>query len=440
MGKQGNFIRIILAFFQAVIDVSIYFLSFSLVFFLWNGWKTNSALTLETQIFFAGTILAVFCFKSLYSFKTWLLWDEMKAVIKSSFFVLLVTVLYLYSQKSSLSRFAVLFSMIIFVPLCVISRYILRRSLFALGILSTNIIILGAGRVGSIFAEKITSHPFTLGKIAGFLDDDESKTGTTVAGYKVRGKIADFDSICAEERIDEAAVAISQASRSLLAHILNIVEFRVRQVHYIPDMYMLTTFSSLVRDVDGMPVVSSSQGLLNPVNRAVKTFADYAGGIIALVILSPFMIFAALKVKRKFGGKIFSLQERSGLNGHKFMMYKFRSSGEDGTYTRLRRSYADELPQLLNVIRGEMSIVGPKALSADDMLHVYGLDLSEKISMVKPGITGFWQISARKLNDWRILREMNLYYIRNWSLWLDAVIIMKTFLELTLYRFLKKQE
>ena len=434
MGKQRNFIRIILAFFQAVIDVSIYFMSFSLVLFLWSGWEKTSALTFETQIFFAGTILAVFCFKSLYSFKTWLFWDELKAVIKSSFFILLVIVLYLYSQKSSLSRFAVLFSMIIFVPLCAISRYVFRRLFFALGLLSTNIIILGAGRMGSIFAEKITEHHFTLGKISGFLDDDESKIGTTVAGCKVLGKIEDFAVICAEERIDEAAVAISKASRNLLVHVLNIVEFHVRQVHYVPDMYMLTTFSSLVRDVDGMPVVSSSQGLLNPVNRAVKSFADYAAGIIAIIILSPFMIFAAMRAKRKFGGKIFSRQERCGLEWRKFMMYRFRSSGEYGTDTRLRRSYVDEFPQLFNVIRGDMSIVGPKALSTDDMIHVYGLDIAGKILTVKPGITGFWQISARRLNDRKILREMNLYYIRNWSLWLDFVILLKTFLTMTIFR------
>ena len=427
MRSYKNFIRIILAVLESALDVSIYFFSFSLSVWLWFGAKTHLAFNFETQVFIAGTILAVFCFNSLYSFKTWLLWDEMKAVIKSSFFVLLVTVLYLYSQKSDLSRFAVLFSMIIFVPLCVTARYIFRRLIFALGILSTDIIILGAGRTGKIFAEKITSHPFTLGKIAGFLDDDESKIGSSVAGFKVRGKLEDFGKICRDENIDEAAVAISRASRKFLADILNIVEFSVRQVHYIPDMYMLTTFSSLVRDFDGIPVISASHGLMNPISRAVKTFADYAGGIAAIIIFSPVMLWAALKVRMKYGGKIFSLQERSGLNGKKFMMYKFRSSSETETDTSLRRSYIDELPQLFNVMKGEMSLIGPKALFTGDVQHVYGEDTAGKFPSVKPGITGFWQISKQGDNDRKIRGEMDLYYIRNWSLWLDAVILMKTF-------------
>ena len=440
MRKHKNFIRIILAFFQSVLDVLIYFLSFSLAVSIWHGGEIYQSLNFEAQIFFAGTILAVFCFNSLYKFKTWLLWDEMKAVIESSFLVLLVTVLYLYSQRSELSRFVTLASMMIFVPLCVTGRYIFRRLMFALGVLSTDIIILGAGRTGKIFAEKIIDHPFTLGKISGFLDDDESKIGTTVAGFKVRGKLDDFETLCEHENIDEAAVAISKASRKFIAHILDLVEFSVRQVHYIPDMYMLTTFSSEVRDVDGIPVISASYGLANPINRAVKSFADYSVGTIALVILSPLMLWAVCKVKMKHGGSILSSQERAGLHGNKFMMYEFTSSSDAGTDTRLRRSYIDELPQLFNVMRGEMSLVGPKAIPASDVYHVYGEEAAGKIAGVKPGITGFWQISRDKDADRKIRAEMDLYYIRNWSLWLDAVIIMKTSLELTLFRFFKQQK
>ena len=425
MGHQKNFTRIIAAIFQAVIDAIIFRLSFWLTVSFFMAGRITRTLTPEASTFFTGTMLAVFYFNSLYSFKTWLLWDEMKAVLKSSFLILLVVVLFLYSQKFEISRFMLSAGIIIFIPLCITSRYIFRRAAFALGILSTNIIILGAGRTGEIFAEKITDNPFTLGHVSGFLDDDESKQGLTVAGFKVRGTLEDFPVICAKERIDEAAVAISTASRSLLTHILDIVEFHVRQVHYIPDMYMLTTFSSSIRDVDGMPVISASQGLLNPVNRAVKSFADYTGALAALVILSPVMVYSALKVRKKYGGQIFSRQKRSGLDGHVFSLCKFRTSGRGKTGRRFRRSYIDEFPQLFSVLRGEMSIVGPKALTPEDMLHVYGEDTAQKISAVKPGITGFWQISLRE-NDKRICGEMNLYYIRNWSLWLDLVILIKT--------------
>ena len=424
--SRKNFARNILAVLQAFIDCLVCRFSFWLVIALWLSGKTPGILTDDVQNFFTGTMLAVFCFNSLYSFRTWLVSDEIKTVLKSSFLILLITVLYLYSQRYDFSRFILASSIIIFIPLCVTARYIFRRVFFALGLLSNSIIVFGAGRTGGIFADKIASHPFTLGKIAGFLDDDPSKKGITVSGFKVLGKIDDFEKICAARNIDEAAVAISAASRSLLSHILDLAEFRVRHMHYIPDMYMLTAFSSSMLDVDGMPVASASQGLTNPVSRAVKSFADCVGSLAALVIFSPVMIWAAVKVKRCGGGKIFSRYERAGMGGKTFTMYKFRVSGMPDNGASLRSIYADELPQLFNVLRGEMSLVGPKALTGADLRHLYGGEAADKISMVKPGITGFWQISDRNGNDRKILREMDMYYIRNWSLWLDIVILLKT--------------
>ena len=429
MVKHKNHVRAIMSVCQAFIDTLVYLFSFWLVITFWLDGKNPAAFTPEVRHFFTGTMLAVFYSNSLYSFKTWLLWDEMKAVLKSSLLILLVTVLYLYSQGFDISRLTLAAGTIIFIPLCTISRWLVRRICFALGILSTNIIILGAGRTGTIFAEKITSHPFTLGKIAGFLDDDESKHGLTVAGYPVLGKLEDFTEICGAGRADEAAVAISAASRGLLTHILDIVEFNVRQVHYIPDMYMLTTFSSAMRDVDGVPVIAVSQGLASPWGSALKSFADYAAALTAIIILSPVIIWTAVKVKRTYGGEIFSRQEKIGLRGKPFIMFKFRSSGRGKTNSVLRRSYVDEIPQFFNVLKGDMSLVGPKAFTHSDMLHVYGAEISQKVCMVKPGITGFWQISDRE-KDKRICGEMNLYYIRNWSLWLDIVILIKTVIKI----------
>ncbi|MBQ4430906.1 MAG: sugar transferase [Synergistaceae bacterium] len=429
MVKYKNNTRAFVSVCQAVIDSLVYRFSFWLAVSLWLDGKIPVGFTSEVIYFFTGTMLAVFYFNSLYSFKTWLLWDEIKAVLKSSLLILLVAVLYLYSQGFDISRFTLAAGIIIFIPLCIISRWIVRRLLFSLGILSTNIIILGAGRTGTIFADKIAGHPFTLGRVTGFLDDDEAKQGITVAGVKVRGKLEDFTALCASERVDEAAVAISSASRSFLTHILDLVEFHVRQVHYIPDMYMLTAFSSSIRDVDGMPVISASQGLLNPVSRTVKSLADYTAAFVTLILWFPLMICVAAAVKMSDGGEVFSRQERSGQDGRKFLMYKFRLSGFPHSGAKLRRAYLDELPQILNVLRGEMSLVGPKAFTGADMLHVYGGETARKISMVKPGITGFWQISDRE-KDKRICGEMNLYYIRNWSLWLDIVILLRTFIEI----------
>lgn len=460
MDNQNNnsgIIRTLLAFTQAIIDTLLYWLSFSLIIYLYFSQKNMPGFNFEVRAFFTGTVLAVFYFNSLYDFKNWIVWDELKAILKSSVLVIMVIALYLYSQKYEISRFMISMSIIIFVPLCLSARYIFRRVLFAAGLLSTNIIILGAGRTGEIFAETITSHPFTSCKVIGFLDDDPRKLGQVIAGFKVLGRLEDFEKIYSQYRVDEAAVAISTASRKLLTHILDMVEFHVRQVHYIPDMYMLTTFSASIRDVDGMPVISASQGLLNPFNRFIKSVMDYTGAILALIIFSPFMIWAAYKIKHEDGGPALFIQDRVGWKTKHFKVYKFRTMYTDAdertkilfqdkeilhdyekgiklkhdprltkTGAKLRKTSIDELPQLFNVLRGEMSLVGPRPLIQSDVNLAYGEYIAKKIYTVKPGLTGLWQVSGRSDLDRDIRREMNLYYIRNWSLWLDIVILIKT--------------
>lgn len=456
-GFNSSFIKTLLAFSQAVIDTGIYWFSFLILIKLWFLGKHFSVFNFETGAFFTGTMLAVFYFNSLYEFRNWIIWDELKAILKSAALILLVIVLYLYSQKFDVSRFILAAGIIIFVPLCLIARYAFRRIFFALGLLSTNIIILGAGRTGEIFAEKILEHPFALCKITGFLDDDEQKQGKLIAGFPVLGRLDEFGRIYSEYQIDEAVVAISTASRNLLTHILDMVEFHVKQVHYIPDMYMLTTFSASIRDIDGMPVISASQGLLNPLNRFIKSVIDYAGALVALILFSPVMIWAAWRIKREDGGPALFIQDRVGWKVKHFKVYKFRTMYTDADkrteelfkdpeiladYKKgiklkhdprltkigklLRKTSIDELPQIFNVLRGEMSLVGPRPLMQSDVDFAYGDYVAKKIYTVKPGMTGFWQVSGRSDVDTDIRREMNLYYIRNWSLWLDIVILIRT--------------
>lgn len=457
MRNYADFTRTILVLAQAAIDTLLCWLSFHAVIVLWIDGRNSAGFSFEIIAFFLGTMLAVFYFNSLYEFKNWIFWDEVKVVLKSAALILLVIVLYLYSQKFELSRFVLASGLLFFVPLCLLSRYAFRRIFFALNILVTNIIILGAGKTGELFAQKIVSHPFTSCRVVGFLDDDEEKQGTLIAGFPVLGHLEDFEKIYDEYTIDEAAVAISTASRKLLTHILDIVEFRVRQVHYIPDMYMLTTFSASIRDVDGLPVISASQGLRNPLNRFIKGIMDYTGAVMALIIFSPVMIWAAWRIKREDGGPVFFIQERVGWKTKHFKVCKFRTMHmnadeltqelfrdpqiladyhqgiklkHDPRLTNigkiLRKTSIDEIPQLFNVLKGEMSLVGPRPLMQSDVDYAYGDYIAKKIYTVKPGMTGFWQVSGRSDIETKMRREMNLYYIRNWSLWLDIVILLRT--------------
>ena len=319
MKNYVDFTRTILAFTQAILDGLLCWLSFHLAIAFWLSGKYPS----DIMAFFIGTTLAVFYFNGLYSFKSWAFWDEIKAVLKSSALIFLAIVLYLYSKKFNFSRFVFTAGILLFVPLCLVARYVFRRICFASGLLVTHIIVIGAGKTGELFARKIKSHPFTACKVIGFLDDDVSKMGKIIAGCPVLGCIEDFENINEKYHVEEAAIAISTASRAMLDHILNIIEFRVKQVHYIPDMYMLATFSASMQDVDGLPVISASQGLLNPVNQCIKTFLDKIGAIVAIVIFSPVMLWAAYKIKREDGGEVFVKLNQVGWKGRHFITYSY---------------------------------------------------------------------------------------------------------------------
>ena len=288
--------RIIFSVTQFILDVALFNLCLSI-------FRINAPF--ETLAFLTWTVSEFFLFSSMYGFGNWTFWDETKQCMRSLLYAFLVSMLFLYAGKSSVPIFWVMLAFGAFVPLCLAVRYVFRRVLFGLGLMSTSVIILGAGEAGEIFAKNITDSPFIARKALGFLDDDETKQGVKVSGVPVLGKLADFERVQGELHADEAIIAIPTASRRELSGILDRVEELAGRVLYVPDMYMLTTMSAEMRSIDGMPVITASQGLLNPVNRAVKSVMDYVGGFVALVLSSPFMIWAAWKIKREDGGKIF---------------------------------------------------------------------------------------------------------------------------------------
>ncbi|NLL37851.1 MAG: sugar transferase [Fretibacterium sp.] len=444
-----------LAVLQAALDIFIY--SFCLTFFTYLR-GSPSGFWPERRVFLCSLIFVIFLFNSLYYFRNWMFWDEMKAVLRSSIIALLILVTYTFSLKLTLSRLILYASFLLFVPLCLLARYVLRRAAVALGLLRTPMLVIGAGKTGELYARKVASHPFMGCVIVGFLDDDDDKQGTTVAGLPVLGKLKDFERFQRQFGVEEVVVAISTASRKLLARLLDLVEMRVRCVHYIPDMYMLTTFSASIRDVDGVPLISASQGLLNPLNRTLKHVMDYLGALVALLVFSPLFCYIAWRIKKDDGGTAFFAHSRVGKNLKPFKMYKFRTMipdaekvlqemlkdeklrqefevafkfKDDPRITKLgrflRRTSLDELPQLFNVLKGEMSLVGPRPIVMREVELYYGQKTAQQIFKVTPGLTGFWQVSGRNdVLDYQQRIELDLYYIRNWSPWLDIVILLRT--------------
>ena len=412
----------------------------------------------EIRIFLTGTMAACFIFGKLYGFSNLSLWEETEAVLRSSVLMFLVNVLYLYAEKIPLSFFSLVAGTMAFIPMTLTARYFFRVIFFRLGWLKRNVIILGAGEAGKLFARKITSSPFTVRRALCFLDDDEAKKGMEICGVKIVGTISDFNRVQKYIQADEAIIAIPTASRQELSSILNMTESEIGRVLYIPDMYMLTTSAAEIRSIDGLPVISSSQGLLNPVNIAVKTMIDYIGAVIALVISSPVMIWVAWRIWREDGRPIFFRHERMGKNLKPFKVFKFRTMvknaeeilcemmkdenlrsefeesfkfKDDKRVTDigkfLRKTSLDELPQLFNVLRGEMSLTGPRPVVRKEIELYYGYETAQKIFRVKPGMTGYWQVSGRNdVKDYQQRIDLDIFYIHNWSVWFEISIIMKT--------------
>ena len=412
----------------------------------------------EVRVFLTGASLSCLTFYRLYGFTNWTLWEETSSVLKAWLLTLFIDVLFLFTVKFRLSAFRVFAAVSLFVPLTLTARYYFRVKLFGLGLLVKKVIILGAGEAGKLFAEKISSSPFAIRKAVCFLDDDGSKQGCEISGVKVSGRLSDFVRVQSEVKADEAVIAIPTATRQELAGILNIVEQHIGTVLYVPDMYMLTVSSASIGNLDGMPVISSSQGLLNPVNRFVKSLIDYIGGFIALVIFSPVMVWAAYRIKKEDGGPVFFTQTRIGTNLKPFKMCKFRTMipnadkvlekilqedenlraeferdfklKDDPRITSignfLRNSSLDELPQILNILKGEMSLVGPRPIEPKEVNDYYTEAEARMMFSAKPGITGMWQVSGRSDLDVITRKGMNLYYVHNWSIWLDIAILLKT--------------
>jgi undecaprenyl-phosphate galactose phosphotransferase len=192
-------------------------------------------------------------------------------------------------------------------------------------------------------------------------------------------------------------------------------------------------------------------------NRVIKSVMDYVGAIAALTLFSPFFLYVAWKIKRDDGEAVYYSQTCAGRDLKPFRMHKFRTMvpgaekilqellkddeirqeyqvayklKNDPRVTKvgtfLRKTSLDELPQLFNVLKGEMSLVGPRPIHPRELKLYYKEDTALQLTKVKPGLTGLWQVSGRSDIDYQQRIELNLYYIRNWSLWLDIVILFRT--------------
>jgi len=329
-----------------------------------------------------------------------------------------------------------------------IVRDLLRRRWRA-GIGLKRVLIVGAGDLGRMVADRILEHSELGFRLLGFIDD---KLGISdVIGHRglpVLGTIQEVGDVCMRDKVDTIYVALPIEEH---VKMLSIVEFASREcldVHVVPDLLQFIALKARLEDLDGLPIISIHDVPLRGFNTVIKRVVDVVLSAGALLVgLVPALILAAL-IKRSSAGPVFYRQERMGLDGKPFTVYKFRSmpiGAEDSSGPVwspdndprvtpigrwLRRHDLDELPQFWNVFKGDMSIVGPRPerpFFVEQFKHrIPQYMLRHK---VKAGITGWAQVNGWRGNTSLEKRiEFDLYYIENWSLSLDLKIMWLTVL------------
>lgn len=320
---------------------------------------------------------------------------------------------------------------------------------------SDNALVIGSGDLANYLSLKIANNPWMnqqlVGSIplAGHSDADEN-SAQPGSGLPELGTVEDLPRIIVEQEIRVAYIVTPLGGSTLLEQVyFSLLDSNVA-VHWIPDIFSLRLINHSVNELAGIPVLTLSETPLTGTRRLAKSLEDRCLSALLLFLITPLLLMIALAVKMDSSGPVFFRQERAGWNGRSFRIWKFRSMCEhepqggelrqatkgDSRITRvgaiLRKTSLDELPQLINVLVGDMSLVGPRphALQHDEEYSSRITDYFARHN-IKPGITGLAQVRGYRGETHEIEQmvhrvESDIEYINNWSLWLDLTILLRT--------------
>ncbi len=320
------------------------------------------------------------------------------------------------------------------------------KAMRARGFNHKRIVIVGVGKLGRKVAHNIKISEWTGLDVVSFFDDKSELCEKIIDGVKVRDATQELASYVDKVQVDEIWLALPLQAEGRVREILHELRHCTGTVRFVPDIFGLKLLNHSMAEVAGLPVINLSESPMHGVNRAVKYFEDKIIATLILLLASPLMLIIAIGVKASSHGPVFYRQERVSWNGKPFQMLKFRSMSVDseketgavwakagesrstkfGSF--LRKTSLDELPQFIDVLKGNMSIVGPRperpffVEKFKDEIPGY-----MKKHMVKAGITGWAQVNGwRGDTDLTTRIEYDLYYIEHWSLWFDIKIIIRT--------------
>jgi putative colanic acid biosynthesis UDP-glucose lipid carrier transferase len=362
---------------------------------------------------------------------------------------ILIILAFWYKDTSSYSRLAVTSWAIITMFSLVLYRIVIRSILIIFRQSGNNIksvAIVGAGKVGQQLAKNINENPWLGYKVTAFYDDNLDLLNQKINHIPIIGIIEHLAKDTKNKKYDEIYICLPLWADSKIKQLLNELTDTTAIVKYVPDLFSFDLMHAKMQDIKGMPVFSVfDTPLSSKTSQLIKRIEDILLSTIILILISPIMFMVGLGVKVSSPGPIFYRQTRVGWNGENFDMLKFRSmpidtekngvqwgSAKNKTNTKfgqfIRSTSLDELPQFLNVLKGDMSIVGPRP-ERDIFVEQFRKEIPRYMQkhMVKAGITGWAQINGWRGDTCLEKRiEADLHYINNWSLWLDIRIIFLT--------------
>jgi Undecaprenyl-phosphate glucose phosphotransferase len=405
--------------------------------YLWSG-----------AVLVPSALLVLRTFRLYRSARTSRLTSELASLVQSMLVISALAGVGSYFARGELSRLVIaIFFVTGSVVLCA-SRLAMRlvlRTLRRGGHNLRHVLVVGTGDLAGLLLEKIRRHGDFGLRVHGLVGTDASLVGTTVHGAPVLGSLADLPRLTGEQGVEVIYLALARSEWQAEEEALRVLADSTAAVRIVPDLTSAFRLNASVEDFDGMPVVLVTESPDQGWNAVVKRAFDLAGAGVGLLLLSPVMLLLAFLVRLDSPGPVFYAQERIGMNGRRFRMIKFRSMRADAEVdgpgwttkddprrtplgTWLRKLSLDELPQLWNVFRGDMSLVGPRPEQPQFVEDFRGSIPRYMLRHhVKAGMTGWAQVNGLRGDTPLSQRiEYDLFYVQHWSLWFDLRILLLT--------------